>query len=185
MSSERRYLFLLASARQGGNSETLARHGAASLKSDVAQRWLRFDEYSLPPFEDLRAVRSMYPAPEGTARTLLEATLWATDLVLVTPLYWYALPAPAKLYLDYLSAWLRVPELDFRAHMADKTLRAVVVSSGDAAEAEPLSGSLRLTAAYLNMRWPGLLLGHGNRPGDVLEDRQALETVGPYLRATS
>lgn len=60
----------------------------------------------MPPFEDLRrpSAPGAYPAPEGAAATLLDATLWATNLVLVAPLYWYALPAPAKLYFDHWSS---------------------------------------------------------------------------------
>ncbi|WP_317621008.1 NAD(P)H-dependent oxidoreductase [Streptomyces sp. CBMA123] len=105
---------------------------------------------------------------------MLEATLAATDLVFVAPLYWYTMPTTAKLYLDYWSAWFRVPGLDFRAGMSGHTLWDVTVLAGTADDAEPLIGTLKLTAEYMGMRWGGALIGNGTRPGDVLRDEQAL-----------
>lgn len=39
--------------------------------------------------------------------------------------------------------------------------------------AEPLTGTLRNSARCLGMRWGGVLLGNGSRPGDVLSDTGA------------
>ena len=47
--------------------------------------------------------------------------------------------------------------------------------------AEPLIGTLKLTADYLGARWGGALLGHGNRPGDVLDDGPALERAATFF----
>ncbi|MER7765981.1 NAD(P)H-dependent oxidoreductase [Kitasatospora sp. NPDC096140] len=172
----RRFLFLDASARTDGNSARLARLAAeSSLPAGAEQRWLRLDEHPLPVFRDLRHDGDgSYPEPVGHERTLLDATLAATDLVLVAPLYWYTLPTSAKLYLDHWSGWLRVPGLDFRTRMGGATLWGVTALSGSDDKAEPLIGTLRLTAEYMRMRWGGVLLGNGTRPGDVLRDERAL-----------
>lgn len=167
---KRHFLFLLASTRRAGNSELLARHAAEFMSASAEQQWLFLPDYPLSPFIDRRHDES-YPAPTaGHEKTLLDATLAATDLVLVSPLYWYALSAPAKHYLDYWSAWLRTPNLDFRTQMRGKTLWAVVAGSGPAAEARPLQEGLQLTAAYMDMPWGGYLYGNGSRPGDVRQD---------------
>jgi len=183
MALESRFLFLLASPREAGNSEILARHAASFLPPPTEQRWLRLSEYPLPPFEDLRHPTALdaYPPPEGAAATLLEATLWATDIVLVAPLYWYALPAPAKLYFDHWSGWMRVPGLDLRPKLGGKTLRAIVSSSGDATEAQPLHDMLRLTADYMHMNWGGMLLGNGSAPGDIRKDAPAWQAATTFL----
>ena len=180
------FLFLLASARRDGNAETLARHAAAGLPAGTRQTWLRLDEHPLPPFADLRHASAgpWQPAVEGPARTLLEATLAATDLVFVSPVYWYSLPASAKLYLDHWSAWLRAPGWDFKARMAGKSMWAVTaLSDSDLSLAAPLEGTLRLTAGYMEMRWAGLLAGEGNRPGDVRNDRAALARAASFFTA--
>lgn len=178
------FLFLLASARRNGNAETLARQAAAQLPASATQTWLRLDEHSLPPFADLRHATDVpwTPAIDGNARKLLEATLAATDLVFVTPVYWYSLPASAKLYLDHWTAWLRSPGWDFKARMAGKSLWAVTaLSDRDPALAAPLTETLRLTADYMQMRWRGALLGAGNRPGDVLQDSHATAAAADFF----
>ncbi len=178
----RAFLFLLASARRDGNSETLARRAAAALPETTSQVWLRLSEHPLPPFEDLRHAGVPFPAPTGPERVLFRATLAATDLVFVAPVYWYSLPAAAKLYLDYWSAWLRSTEVDFKARMAGKSLRNITaLSDEDHRLAEPLLATLRLSAEYLDMRWAGSLLGFGNRPKDVLADTAALARAETFL----
>ena len=101
----RRFTFLLASARHDGNTEILARKAAEHLPRHWTQRWLRLSDLPLAPFEDIRHSTGVYPQPEGNARVLFDATLEATDLVFAVPLYWYGLPASAKLYLDHWSGW--------------------------------------------------------------------------------
>jgi multimeric flavodoxin WrbA len=181
----RRYAFFVSSAREEGNTESLARAAAARLPAGTEQRWLRLAELPLPPFVDIRHASGVYPQPQGHEATLAEATLWATDLVVVSPVYWYSLSASAKLYLDYWTAWLRVPDMDFKARMADKRLWGVTVTSDaedvDAEITAPLVGTLCLTADYMKMQWRGLLLGHGNRPGDVTSDAPAFERAKTFF----
>ena len=179
-----RYLFLTASSREGGNSEQLARHAASFLPRETAQQWVSLADHPLPPFVDLRHIdreQAGYPMPQGAGRYLLDATLAATDVVVVTPLYWYSLPATAKLWLDHWTSWLNRPELGFRSAMRGKTLWAVVVSAGSSAEAAPLAEMLRLTADYMEMDWGGMLLGNGSRPGDVRHDEAAWEYAASFL----
>jgi NAD(P)H-dependent FMN reductase len=180
---ERRFLFLLCSTRRLGNSEQLAYCAAHPLPPNTEQKWLHLLDYQLPDFVDARHSGPFQP-PAGHARLLLDATLNATDLVLVAPLYWYSLPAAAKLYLDHWSAWLRMPGLNFRERMKGKTLWAITVSSGGRAEAQPLEDSLTLTANYLQMRWGGMLFGTGSRPNDIQLDAQALHRAKAFFAAS-
>ncbi|MDN3294966.1 NAD(P)H-dependent oxidoreductase [Streptomyces ficellus] len=175
--TDRRFLFLLGSARPEGNTETLARIAAAELPAHVQRSWVRLSDVPLPPFEDLRHVGTgQYPEPVGNARGLLDATLAATDLVIASPLYWYSLSASTKLYLDHWSAWMRVPGVAFKERMAGKTMWAVTaLSSADRAKADPLLGTLRNCAEFLGMHWGGALLGHGSAPGQVHTDTAALQ----------
>ncbi|MEV0456790.1 NAD(P)H-dependent oxidoreductase [Catellatospora methionotrophica] len=178
------YLFLLAGAREGGNTETLARAAAAELPAYAQQTWLDLRDLPLAPFADIRhAGDGVYPQPRGAEKTLLDATLAADHLVIVSPLYWYSVSASAKLYLDYWAGWLRVPGADFKARMRGKTLRAVtIVSDPDHTKADPLIGTLRLSAEYLKMTWRGALLGYANRPGDLPgSDPEALTRAKTFL----
>lgn len=184
--SARHFVFILGSSRPGGNAETLARAAAASLPPQTRQTWLSLADQPLPPFADLRHAHAAPWTPEitGPARTLLEHTLAATDLVIVSPVYWYSLSSSAKLYLDHWSAWLRAPGWDFKTRMAGKNLWGVTsLSDSDHALAAPLEGTLRLTAGYMRMHWAGLLAGEGNRPGDIRRDSDALARAATFFTA--
>lgn len=172
----RKFLFLLGSARSGGNTEDLARQAASQLPSEVAQQWLRLRDLPLPDYQDRRHDSgTVHPAPGGNERILLDATLEASDLVIASPLYWYSVSASTKLYLDYWTAWFRVPGADFRTGMRGKTMWAIsAISEEDMAKADPLLGTLRLSADYLGMHWGGELLGYANRPGDIFTNEKAL-----------
>lgn len=183
MSSSRRYLFLLASSRLEGNSEQLARQAASHLPEGSETRWVRLEEHPLPPFEDTRH-SSGYEAPEGNAALLAEATLWATDLVVVTPVYWYSLPASAKLYFDHWSGWMRVPSLALKDTLKDRRVWAVIVDAGSEEEASSdlLEGMLQRTADYMHMVWMGALVGHANQPGEVAKDTRAMAAAETYFQ---
>jgi multimeric flavodoxin WrbA len=178
----RDFLFLLASTREGGNSEALARHAARSLPAGVTQRWLRLIDHPLPPFADTRHSTG-YPAPEGNARLLCDATLAATDLVIVCPVYWYSLPWPLALYLDHWSAWMRIPELAFQQTLTGRALWGIIVDSDTDAERSwnPVEDTLRRTAAYMAMTWREPLVGHANRPAQILDDKPALAAAERYF----
>lgn len=181
----RHFLFILGSGRRNGNSEQLAQKAAEFLPEDSEQKWLHLLDLPLPPFEDIRHPVSGYGLPEGNEKVLFDATLTATDIVIASPLYWYSLSAAAKLYLDYWSAWLRAPGEDFKKRMAGKRLWVVSSSSSeeDAAEmSAPLVDCLRLSADYMAMDFGGVLLGRGNRVGDVLNDLEAMEEAERFFR---
>lgn len=180
---DKSFLFILGSARRDGNTELLARHAARSLPESVEQTWLHLHENSLPVFEDIRhdATRK-YEIASDAERTILEATLAATDLVIASPLYWYSVSASVKLYLDHWSGWMRLDGVDFKKRMAGKTMWSIsALSDEDFSGAQPLIDTLRLSAEYMSMTWAGHLLGYGSRPGDVLNDKPSLERAERFF----
>jgi multimeric flavodoxin WrbA len=179
----RHFLFLLGSSRPDGNTELLARRAAEQLPADVEQRWLSLAEHPLPDFVDLRRDSDhVHPAAGSNPALLLDATLAATDIVIASPLYWYSVSGLTKRYLDYWSGWLRTPGVDFKARMAGRTLWGVTALAHEEEEvADPLIGTLDHSAAYLGMRFGGVLLGNGSRPGDVLKDTAALARAKTFF----
>lgn len=174
----RRILFLLSSARRGGNSGALARRAAAGLPPGTVQDWQDLAAPPLPAFADLRPA----PAPEPTGRMgdLMAATLAADDLVFVAPVYWYGLPAPAKLYLDHWSGWLDLP--GFAAGTRGKRLWLITTRADPLPEvSEPVERALRMTADWMGLRWGGALHGIGDAPGDVTRDGAAWGAAPGFL----
>lgn len=178
----RRFLFVLGSSRTDGNTELLARAAAEQLPDDVEQVWIDLARHPLPDFEDLRH-DSDHVRPKGdNTALLLDATLAATDIVIASPLYWYSVSAHTKRYLDHWSGWLRTPGLDFKQTLAGRTLWGVTALAHPQEEAaEPLTGTLNLSAAYMGMRFGGVLLGNGSKPGDVLHDAAALTRAKTFF----
>ena len=173
------FTFILGSTRPDGNSEQLARRAAHGLPD---ARWVSLLDHPPPPFHDTRHSTG-YAPPEGTAKLLAEATLAATDLVLVTPVNWYSVSWPMKLYLDHWTVWLRIPELAFKDTLRGRNLWAVVVDSDDDASgtANATIDMLKRTADYMDMSWRGALLGHANRPGEITQDAHALAAAETFF----
>ncbi|MEO5859963.1 MAG: NAD(P)H-dependent oxidoreductase [Pyrinomonadaceae bacterium] len=180
---ESSYLFILGSARPNGNTELLARLAARSLLKGAEQKWLNLLQDPLPVFEDIRHHETRkYAVANDTEQRYLDATLVATDIVIASPVYWYSLSASSKLYLDHWSAWMRLPNIDFRRRMAGKTLWGITVLSDEQLlGVHPLIETLRLSADYLDMQFGGVLLGYGNRPGDILSDAPSLDRAEKFL----
>ncbi|MER7106720.1 flavodoxin family protein [Streptomyces sp. NPDC000229] len=172
--TDRSFLFVLGSSRADGNTEILARAAAAQLPAAIPQRWVDLNELPLPDFQDGRH-ESLSWAPGESEEALRQATVGATDVVLVSPLYWYTLSAQTKRYLDYWSGWLTVPGSDFKERMAGRTLWGVtVMADRDESVADGLVTTLNNSAAYLGMRFGGVLFGNGSRPGQVRNDERAM-----------
>lgn len=167
----RQFLFLAARGRKNGNTEQLARRAANQLPDDTGQRWIDLNDLSMPWSADERHDAGETHQPIGTERELLDATIACSDLVIVSPVYWGGLAAPAKSYLDHIVAWVRLPGVDLRDRMRGKTLWGVGALSGPGLDdAQPMVDMLASAADYLDMLYGGVLLGVGDRPGEVLDD---------------
>ncbi|WP_066943244.1 flavodoxin family protein [Streptomyces lushanensis] len=176
----RSFAFMLGSPRVGGATELLARRAAEGLPAEAERSWLRLSGLHHSGVEGFgpssAALAKDDDRPDGDRheRLLLDATLEHTDIVVVSPLYWYSVSAQTKLYLDHWAAWMSHADLDFRGRMRGKTLWAVsTFARGQADDAEPLVGMLRRTARYLDMRWGGALLHQARSTGELADQEVA------------
>ncbi len=164
---ERHVLFLLSSARPAGNTQALARQAASGLRGTCD--WVDLAQVALPGFADPRP--APMPPPEGALADILGRMTLASDIVFAAPVYWYALPAPAKLLLDHWSGFLDAPGLNFAAMMRGKRLWLITVRADpDPAVPVAMEQAMERTAAWLGMVWGGALHGLGDAPGDVCAD---------------
>jgi hypothetical protein len=69
--TDRRFTFLIASARRDGNTEVLMRKAAEHLPPQSRQQWLRLADLPLAPFDDIRHSVGVYPQPEATSVSCL------------------------------------------------------------------------------------------------------------------
>ena len=184
--TSRHFLFIVASARIAGavgNTEWLAREAARRLPSGATSSWLHLNALDLADFDDRRHDVGTYPMPTGDTVRILDATLEATDLVFVTPLYWYSFPNRLKRYLDHWSAWMRVDGLPFKERMKGKRVWAIT-TSGNREKTQPMFDSLKLCAEFLAMDWQPPLWGQGGAPGAVEKDAAAIRAAANYFGAS-
>lgn len=165
----RRFLFLTASARVQGNSEGLARHAAQSLPEGTACDWFSLNIPALPAYEDLRP--NVMAAPKGRLAALLQGVERASDLVLVTPIYWYAFPAPVHLMLSHFSGFLDHPDLHFIDTLRGKGLWLITARADpDPSVPTQAEAMLHRTGDWLGLTWRGALHGVGDAPGSIAQD---------------
>ncbi|OYU18295.1 MAG: flavodoxin [Rhodobacteraceae bacterium PARR1] len=175
----RQVLFLCSSARPQGNARLLAERAAAGLGQDVGQDWIDLAALPLPAFHDCRP--HGHP-PEGALATVWQAMALSTDIVFVAPVYWYALPAPAKLLLDHWSGWLDAPGMGFADRMRGKRLWLITARADpDPTVVAPIEAMLHRAATWLNMAWGGALHGIGDAAGDVLTDADTLSRAPGFF----
>lgn len=162
----RRLLFLTASPRTGSNSRRLAAHAAQALPDGVAAHWLDLNAPALPAFRDLRPGHP--GVPMGRLGDVFGQLMLASDLVFVTPIYWYAFPAPLHLLLSHLSGWLDVPELRLTDGLRGKR-SYLLTARADPDPSVPLPAEtlLRRSVEWLGMTWAGALHGIADAPGEI------------------
>ena len=99
-----------------------------------------------------------HPRARGRSENLLDATLAATHIVFVSPVYWFSIPSPLKTYLDHWAAGCACRACPSKEQMAAKSL-FLITTSGDRAKAQPMIDSVELCAKFLSMPWGGALWG--------------------------
>ena len=177
------FLFLVASSRNEGAAETLAGRAAAALDGRHQQRWLRLADLPLDPFVDIRHDGDgTYPA--ARARANLAGSDFGGDRPGLRGSGLLVQPAdPGEALSRSLERVDAGAGRRFQSADGGKRLWAItIVSDETPASAEPLLGSLRLTADYMGMAWGGGLIGNANRPADILDDTETLR-LATFLRS--
>ncbi|MCU0901769.1 MAG: NAD(P)H-dependent oxidoreductase [Cypionkella sp.] len=164
----RRFVFLLSSARPGGNSAQLAQRAALGLEAPAT--WLDLAQLDLPAFADPRPGAAP-GLPTGDLARVTQTLLAASDICFVAPVYWYALPAPAKLLLDHWSGFLDQPQMGFAGAMRGKGVWLVTTRADPDPTVPHLpEAMLRRSVDWLGMRWRGALHGIADAPGEITQD---------------
>jgi len=162
---------LYGSSRENGNSEQLAELAVQGI--ECTKVYLREKE--------IRAIDDRRHTPEGFApvdddyEEVLAAMLEHEILLFVTPLYWYGMSGLMKNFIDRWSQSLRDKRFPFKEIMGRK-MAYVIITGGDNPRLEglPLVQQFSHIFRYFSLDFRGCLIGKGNRPGEVLQDSQAI-----------
>lgn len=146
-------LVVLASARRGGDTEQLVQHVLAQ----VPHRLLNLLDWPVLPYR----YEQDYPATD-TFLQLAHLMLHHSALVVATPVYWYSMSSPMKVFLDRFTDLITSHKLLGR-QLAGKPM-FLLVSGADPELPEGFTVPFRQTAAYFDMPYAAGLYHSNKQP---------------------
>jgi multimeric flavodoxin WrbA len=163
---------ICGSSRENGNSETLAKQVLKGLDAT----WIRLREKHILSIVDKRHTAEGFQPVDDDYHDVITQVMDHDILFFVTPLYWYGMSGAMKDFIDRWSHSLRDTRYDFKASMKGKTAY-VVITGGDRARIKglPLVQQFHYIFDFMSMHFGGYLIGEGNKPGDVLGDKRAMQ----------
>lgn len=145
-----RAIALFGSSRRRGNTGQLMDHIAAELDIEVVD----LGQLRMSPYDYEHRNRGDDFEP------LMKRILEFDHIIVASPVYWYSVSPPVKVFLDRITDYLDVPELQQDGRrLRGKTGHIVCTSIYDSAPTSFL-GALTATFAYLGMHIGGAV--HAN-----------------------
>ncbi|UNL84551.1 flavodoxin family protein [Priestia koreensis] len=163
---------LNGSARKNGNTEQLA----ALVTKDLDASVIHLADLNIKPIEDKRHTEEGFTPVDDDYNDVIQQVLKADILIFSTPVYWYGMSTAMKTFVDRWSQSLRVPNLFFKEEMSKKEAY-VVTCGGDQPKikALPLVQQFKYTLDFVGTALTDYIIGEGNQPGDVLNDKAACQ----------
>jgi multimeric flavodoxin WrbA len=141
---------LFGSSRRNGNTGQLIDHIATELHVEVVD----LGQLRMSPYDYEHRNR------DDDFEPLMQRVLEFDHLIIASPVYWYAVSPPVKVFLDRISDYLDIPELlQHGRRLRGKTGHIACTSIYETAPT-PFVGSLTETFTYLGMRFGGIV--HAN-----------------------
>jgi multimeric flavodoxin WrbA len=146
----KRAIALFGSSRRDGNTGQLLDHIASVLDIEIVD----LAQLRISPYDYEHRNR------DDDFEPLMQRVLEFQHIIIASPVYWYAVSTPVKVFLDRISDYLDIPELlPHGRRLRGKTGHIVCTSIYDSAPA-PFVGALTATFTYLGMNTGGV--AHAN-----------------------
>jgi multimeric flavodoxin WrbA len=157
---------LFASSRRHGNTGQLMDRVAQELQIEI----IDLNRKTISAFDYEHRNR------QDDFEPLIDHVLEFEQIIFASPVYWYAVCPPMKIFLDRISDLLELPDLLARGRrLRGKSVYVLCTSIEDEADT-PFVSAWRETCNYLGMRYCGLLHANcrdGYRPALYLHDIDA------------
>lgn len=165
-------LALLGSSRKDGNTAYLAE----KVLEGIEHEKIFLSDKQMKPIIDLRHSDTGFSFVDDDYEDLFLKFLKHDIVVFVTPLYWFGMSGPMKIFIDRWSQYLRDERFDVMQEMSKKKAYVIVVGSspGPQIEALPLIQQFSHIFNFVGMEFIDYLIGKGNRPGEIMDDSLAL-----------
>ncbi|NMH73970.1 flavodoxin family protein [Bacillus sp. RO2] len=158
--------------RPNGNTETLTKYATQGI--EVEEIFLR--EHIIHPIVDMRHDEKGFQDRKDDYNALLKRILQHDTLIFATPIYWYSMSGMMKNFVDRWSHTMRDANFpDFKAQLSTKNAYIIAVG-GDSPSIKglPMIEQFKYIFEFMGMEFKGYIIGKGNQPGDIHEDKVAL-----------
>lgn len=158
--------------RPNGNTEILTEQAIQGI--DVKKIFLR--DYNIESIEDLRHTDDGFHDINDDYNAIIDHILPYDVLIFATPIYWYSMSGTMKNFIDRWSQTMRdVKYPDFKTKMSSKKAYVIAVGGDDPTlKGLPLIQQFQHIFNFMGITFDGYILGNGNKPGEILQDKEAL-----------
>ncbi|WP_339148869.1 MULTISPECIES: flavodoxin family protein [unclassified Sutcliffiella] len=158
--------------REQGNTETLTKHAIQGI--EVEEIYLK--NHNILPIIDMRHDAQGFQNRTDDYNAIMERILDHDTLIFATPIYWYSMSGTMKNFIDRWSHSMRDAKFpDFKKRMSTKGAYVIAVG-GDfpAIKGLPMIQQFKYIFEFMGVEFKGYIIGKGNQPGDIHEDKVAL-----------
>ncbi|ABO68744.1 FMN reductase, NADPH-dependent [Geobacillus thermodenitrificans NG80-2] len=158
--------------RPNGNSEILTEQ----VIQGIATEKIYLRDFNIQPIIDMRHSKEGFQERNDDYNSIIDRILPHDILIFSTPIYWYSMSGTMKNFIDRWSQTLRDPKYpDFKSKMASKKAFVIAVGGDDPyIKGLPLIQQFQYIFDFMGIEFAGYILGNGNKPGEVLQDKVAL-----------
>lgn len=158
--------------RPNGNTELLTDLVIKGVKVEK----IYLGDFHIVPIMDMRHEEIGFQDSKDDYYTVINRILPHDTILFATPIYWYSMTGIMKNFIDRWSQMLRDANYpDFKGKMASKKAYVIAVG-GDSPTIKglPMIQQFQYIFDFVGVNFAGYILGAGNKPGDILTDKNAL-----------
>lgn len=158
--------------RPNGNSEILTEQ----VIQEIAAEKIYLRDFKIQPIIDMRHAKEGFQERNDDYNSIIDRILPHDILIFSTPIYWYSMSGTMKNFIDRWSQTLRDPKYPgFKSKMASKKAFVIAVGGDNPyIKGLPMIQQFQYIFDFMGIEFAGYILGHGNKPGEVLQDKAAL-----------
>ena len=173
-------LTIYSSSRRNGNSEKLAKRVTENINTTE----IFLTDHAFKPIIDQRHLAKDFEPVHDGYKELLETFLKFDTYLFAVPVYWFSMPAQLKIFFDRWSQYMRDPQLNFKEQVSGKKVYLVITANDEPLEdiTAPLIQQFRLICDFIGLELVEIIIGKGNKPGDIQHDELALHQAAELNR---
>ncbi|MFJ7734516.1 flavodoxin family protein [Lysinibacillus sp. NPDC097231] len=162
----------IGSSRANSNSEQLTDY----VLKGIPHKKIDLKNVTIEPIHDLRHDDNGFQFVADDYDQIIQAFLTSDIVIFATPIYWYSMSGIMKNMVDRLSHAIRDERFPQLKEKLQTTEAIVLAVGGDDPHIKglPLIHQFQYIFDFLKMPFSSYIIGNANKPGEIVNDEQAL-----------